>query len=543
MSHALPPHALPPHTHTHTPHTHALNSPLPHPPHASPPLLAQVNSLSVGFKMKLSVAISILHEPELLLLDEPTNHCDPQAIEWLANHLRTLEGVTMGIVSHDYDFIDAVCTDVTHYDNNGVLGTPCKFNYYPMTFSQFQALKPEIAAGLPRSDGAPMGAAKSEATESEAGELADDMDNLSVKSGSSKSGKSGKSKDSSVDMQGMSTLAHVEEMIEAGLIRAFRMPDPGKPDGIRTFRKPIMTLKDVSFKYPSGDKFILESVSASLTLGSRTVIVGGNGSGKSTFLQLLIGDLEAEEGTGEHWKHHNLRLSYVAQQSMHHLEEHLTSNPIQYIQQRFREGLDKEISKLKTLAITKEEEEMMQELGAVNEVVGRAQKGKDLWYEIKKTGRSGVGETKSVPLSEIETMYKPYVKKLVKNYDMKAQATDSGMAIRPLTAAEVLKHLDDFGIDSQLAHGKIRQMSGGQRQRLVICAAFWSMPHVIALDEPTNYLDNDSVAALTKALKDFKGAVVTVSENESFVDAISNEKLEIVERKVVLTQLRDAKAR
>ena len=54
--------------------------------------------------------------------------------------------------------------------------------------------------------------------------------------------------------------------------------------------------------------------------------------------------------------------------------------------------------------------------------------------------------------------YKPYVKKLVKNYDMKAQATDSGMAIRPLTAAEVLKHLDDFGIDSQLAHGKIRQM-------------------------------------------------------------------------------------
>merc|ERR1712028_108346 len=110
----------------------------------------------------------------------------------------------------------------------------------------------------------------------------------------------------------------------------------------------------------------------------------------------------------------------------------------------------------------------------------------------------GVGETKSVPLSEIETMYKPYVKKLVKNYDMKAQATDSGMAIRPLTAAEVLKHLDDFGIDSQLAHGKIRQMSGGQRQRL----------------------DIDSVAALTKALKDFKGAVVTVSENESFVDAI-----------------------
>ena len=139
--------------------------------------------------------------------------------------------------------------------------------------------------------------------------------------------------------------------------------------------------------------------------------------------------------------------------------------------------------------------------------------------------------------------YKPYVKKLVKNYDMKAQATDSGMAIRPLTAAEVLKHLDDFGIDSQLAHGKIRQMSGGQRQRLVISAAFWSKPHVIALDEPTNYLDNDSVAALTKALKDFKGAVVTVSENEAFVAEISNEKWIVENGNVTTVQLRDAKCR
>ena len=109
--------------------------------------------------------------------------------------------------------------------------------------------------------------------------------------------------------------------------------------------------------------------------------------------------------------------------------------------------------------------------------------------------------------------------------------------------AEILKHLADFGIDQQLAFGKIRQMSGGQRQRLVICAAFWSKPHVICLDEPTNYLDNDSVAALTKALKDFKGAVVTVSENEAFVAEISNEKWVVEDGKVTMVQLRDAKAR
>ena len=109
--------------------------------------------------------------------------------------------------------------------------------------------------------------------------------------------------------------------------------------------------------------------------------------------------------------------------------------------------------------------------------------------------------------------------------------------------AEILEHLDDFGLGSDLAHGKIKQLSGGQRQRLVICAAFWSKPHLIALDEPTNYLDNDTLAALTQALKGFKGAVVTVSHNEDFVKEISNERWVVAGGSVTVEQLRDAKAR
>ena len=86
-------------------------------------------------------------------------------------------------------------------------------------------------------------------------------------------------------------------------------------------------------------------------------------------------------------------------------------------------------------------------------------------------------------------------------------------------------------------------MSSGQRQRLVLSAAFWSKPHVIALDEPTNYLDNDTLAALTQALKDFKGAVVTVSHNEAFVAEISNEKWVVENGSVTSVQLRDVKTR
>eukprot|EP00967_Tisochrysis_lutea_P016134 scaffold18191_cov25-Tisochrysis_lutea.AAC.1 len=493
-----------------------------------------VNSLSGGWKMRMSVAISMMHEPELLLLDEPTNHLDREAIDWLTNHLQSLKGVTIAVVSHDYDFIDAVCTDITHYDNGGELGKPCRFVYYPMTFSEFQRLKPEIAAGLPRVDHAPF---PTGGTPSEASEAAPSVD------GSTAAASATSDSQSESAASGLSaTFSKVDEMIAAGLILPMNFPDPGKPEGIRTFRKPVMTLKQVSFKYPETDRYILQDVDATLTLGSRAVIVGGNGSGKSTFLKLLIGDLEPEDGKGETWKHHALRLSYVAQQSLHHLEDHVTSTPIQYIQARFRQGLDAEVAKLKTIALTDEEKAMMDAPSAIYAIVGRTSKGNKPWYEFQQRGKMKQ-ETQTLPLTEITMRFPPYVQKLIKNYDQKAQAIESGMAIRPITEAEVLKHLADFGIDQQLAFGKIRQMSGGQRQRLVICAAFWSKPHVIALDEPTNYLDNDSVAALTKALKDFKGAVVTVSENEAFVAEISNEKWVVEDGKVQCLQLRSAKAR
>merc|ERR1740138_1713026 len=229
------------------------------------------------------------------------------------------------------------------------------------------------------------------------------MDKLSVTSDSKDSKTSGGS-----DMS--TTLGKVDEMIAAGLIRPFIFPDPGKPEGIRTFRKPIMTLKEVGFKYPETEKHVVEKCTATLTLGSRAVIVGGNGSGKSTVLKLLIGDLEPEEGTGEAWKHHNLRQAYVAQQSLHHLEEYVQVTPIHYIQERFRQGLDAELGKLKSMALTEEEQAEMKAPGAVSAVVGRTQKGKNFWYEVQKNGRVAA-DTQTYPLSELESaMFKPYVK-------------------------------------------------------------------------------------------------------------------------------------
>ena len=137
-------------------------------------------------------------------------------------------------------------------------------------------------------------------------------------------------------------------------------------------------------------------------------------TGKTTLLKLLVGDLQPIEGVGEVWKHHNLRVAYIAQHSMHHLEDHVESSPLAYIQDRFYLGRDKELAKLATLALDDSERELMTQRGEIEEVIGRAERGSKLWYEVQKVGRKK-DDTVWEPLEFLIKM-SPYVMKLVKNY-------------------------------------------------------------------------------------------------------------------------------
>ena len=77
-------------------------------------LLAKaVTELSGGWRMRLAIARSMLHSPDLLLLDEPTNHLDRAAVEWLTAHLQNFKA-TICVVSHDYEFLSKVATDIVH---------------------------------------------------------------------------------------------------------------------------------------------------------------------------------------------------------------------------------------------------------------------------------------------------------------------------------------------------------------------------------------------------------------------------------------------
>lgn len=56
-------------------------------------------------------------------------------------------------------------------------------------------------------------------------------------------------------------------------------------------------------------------------------------------------------------------------------------------------------------------------------------------------------------------------------------------------------------------------MTGGQKVKVVLAAAMWNCPHLLVLDEPTNYLDRDSLGALADSIKLFEGGVVMISHN------------------------------
>jgi elongation factor 3 len=86
--------------------------------------------------------------------------------------------------------------------------------------------------------------------------------------------------------------------------------------------------------------------------------------------------------------------------------------------------------------------------------------------------------------------------KMVNELDIK-EAAALGLFTRPLTTASIQKHLDDLGLEAEFAlHSQIRGLSGGQKVKVVLAAATWQNPHLIVLDEPTNYLDRDSLGAL-----------------------------------------------
>lgn len=96
--------------------------------------------------------------------------------------------------------------------------------------------------------------------------------------------------------------------------------------------------------------------------------------------------------------------------------------------------------------------------------------------------------------------------------------------LRPLVRREIEKHFADFGLEPEfVSHNTMRGLSGGQKVKIVLGAATWRRPHVVCMDEPTNYLDRESLAALIEALKEFQGGVLVITHNRDFSESLCKE--------------------
>eukprot|EP00977_Amphora_coffeiformis_P023818 scaffold14477_cov164-Amphora_coffeaeformis.AAC.2 len=259
--------------------------------------------------------------------------------------------------------------------------------------------------------------------------------------------------------------------------------------------------------------------------GNLTVCVhfrlGSNGAGKTTLIKMIVGEtVPTNTGVCRFYIHPNLRVAYVAQHAFHHVEQHMEESPVAYIQWRFKDGYDREKLESEAYRITEEEQKLIEDF-QLEAIWSRRMKAGKLEYEVKK---KNVREKDNKYYSRDELMSMGF-EHLIKQTDEKIASKEAGLDLRPVTTSEIQKHLDGFGLPQEFGtYGKIRGLSGGQKVKLVLAAAFWTVPHLVVMDEPTNFLDREALGALSSALNNWGGAVLMISHNKEFYSSVCKEE-------------------
>merc|ERR1712087_72862 len=441
-----------------------------------------VTTYSGGWKMKMQLCAAQLMNADVLMLDEPTGHLDVDNIRWLEEWLESFTGSII-CTSHFSPFLDKMCTHIIDFQDRKLKtfkGDKGK------TLTMFVEKYPEKKQYF---------------------ELSNE-------------------------------------------VMKFTFPEPGAMEGVKSRSKVILRMNNVDYQYPTKDKPTIVDVSLTVSQVSRVAVIGANGAGKSTAIKVLVG--EQKPTNGSIWKAAGLRMAYVAQHAFHHLEKHMQETPTAYIMWRFAGNDDKESIEFKSQELSVDEEKARAQKWRIDTVTGNVRRCTDPKEDAKKAKQDEAGAV--VPKAvfnrrqkkkektfeyEVKWTFKPiesntwvekdilvkmgYIK-LVQREDER-QAAMSGLMTKHLTQPGVEKHLGDFGVDPETAsHTQINQLSGGMKVKVVLAAAMWQNPHVLILDEPTNYLDREGLGALVLAIKDYKGGVLIISHNKEFCDNVATEK-------------------
>ena len=239
----------------------------------------KVCNLSGGQLKRVAVANVLMMEPDLLVMDEPTNHLDIEMIEWLEHYLQN-RNVSMLLVTHDRYFLDDVCTEILELDDKQMFSYKGNYSYYlEKRQARIDAQNSEIARAnnLYRKE-------------------LDWMRRIP-------SARGHKAKYRENNFYEIEAKAK-QRMEEKRTVLEVRNTYIGNK---------IFEAKYISKSF--GDKVILKDFYYNFSRYEKMGIVGNNGTGKSTFIKLLLGFLKPDSGSfsiGE-----TVRFGYYSQEGMH----------------------------------------------------------------------------------------------------------------------------------------------------------------------------------------------------------------------------------
>ncbi|MDF2538292.1 MAG: heme transporter ATP-binding protein [Herbinix sp.] len=224
-------------------------------------------------------------------------------------------------------------------------------------------------------------------------------------------------------------------------------------------------LNVVNLSHGFGDRAIFHEVSFRLLKGEHIGLIGANGEGKSTFMNIVTGKLMPDEGKVDWAKH--VQVGYLDQHAV--LEKGMTLRSV--LQSAFAHLF-----------------ELEQKLNLICDTMGDAE-GQALEEMIEELG----------VIQELLTMHDFYI------IDSKVEEIAHALG------------LDDIGLDRDVS-----DLSGGQRTKLLLAKLLLEKPDILLLDEPTNYLDTEHIEWLKRYLNEYENAFILISHDIPFLNSVIN---------------------
>lgn len=261
-------------------------------------LSREYRAFSGGWQVRLKLAKALMQRADLLLLDEPTNHLDIEAVAWLEQWLAAYAGAVL-LISHDRHFLDQVVTGIALLEEQRITFYTGNFESYErqrsMQLMQQQALLDKQKQRMQH--------------------LKSFISRFKAKASKAKQAQSR-----------IKALQRMEEIAPLQATNPFRF-EFFNPDHLPD---PMLQIEQVGFGYET-PKSLLHSVNLVLRAGDRIGLVGVNGSGKSTFLKLIVQELKPQTGKLVYAK--GLKIGYFAQHQVEALD--LEATPVQTLLRSF----------------------------------------------------------------------------------------------------------------------------------------------------------------------------------------------------------------